>query len=27
MGLAVMWSGHGVLALLLAVSWYRVARH
>ncbi len=26
-GLAVMWSGHGVLALLLAVSWYRVARH
>ena len=27
MGLAVMWSGHGVLAVLLAVSWYRVARH
>jgi lipopolysaccharide export LptBFGC system permease protein LptF len=26
-GLAVMWSGHGVLALLLAISWYRVARH
>jgi lipopolysaccharide export LptBFGC system permease protein LptF len=26
-GLAVMWSGHGVLAALLAFAWYRVARH
>jgi lipopolysaccharide export LptBFGC system permease protein LptF len=26
-GLAVMWSGHGVLAALLAYAWYRVARH
>ena len=26
-GLAVMWSGHGVLAVLLAISWYRVSRH
>ena len=27
MGLAVMWSGHVVLAALLALSWWRVARH
>jgi hypothetical protein len=27
LGLAVMWSGHGVLLVLLAGAWYRVARH
>ncbi|MBU3728728.1 MAG: LptF/LptG family permease [Phycisphaerales bacterium] len=27
MGLAVMWSGHVVLAALLALSWWRVAGH